>query len=77
MPSVRRDRQLALLAVAGVFAAGSLGGCSTTQEKAAAPKAAPPPPGLSCWKSPMLYGSPSNWIFNPFLHSAVDTCMRS
>ena len=39
MPSVRRDRQLALLAVAGVFAAGSLGGCSTTQEKAAAHRA--------------------------------------
>jgi hypothetical protein len=28
-----------LLALAGVFAAGSLGGCSTTQEKAAAHQA--------------------------------------
>lgn len=39
MPSVRGDRQLVLLALAGVFAAGSLGGCSTTQEKAAAHRA--------------------------------------
>jgi hypothetical protein len=30
---------LALLALAGVFAAGSLGGCSTTQDKAAAHRA--------------------------------------
>ncbi|HEU4461944.1 MAG TPA: hypothetical protein VFR75_05075 [Solirubrobacterales bacterium] len=39
MPSVRRDRRLALLALAGVFAAGGLSGCSTTQEKAAAHRA--------------------------------------
>jgi hypothetical protein len=39
VPSVKRDRQLALLALAGVFAAGSLGGCSTTQDKAAAHRA--------------------------------------
>lgn len=39
MPSVKRDRQLVLLAIAGVFAAGSLSGCSTTQEKAAAHRA--------------------------------------
>ena len=39
MPSVKRDRHLALLALAGVFAAGSLGGCSTTQDKAAAHRA--------------------------------------
>ena len=39
MPSVKRDRHLALLVLAGVFAAGSLGGCSTTQEKAAAHRA--------------------------------------
>ena len=39
MPSVKRDRHLALLALAGVFAAGSLGGCSTTQDKAAAHQA--------------------------------------
>lgn len=39
MPSARGDRQLVLLALAGVFAAGSLGGCSTTQEKAAAHRA--------------------------------------
>src|ERR1700736_2197472 len=38
---------------------------------------ATPLPGLTCWKSTMLYGSPSNWIFRPFLNSAVDTCMRS
>jgi hypothetical protein len=37
--SVKRDRHLALLVLAGVFAAGSLGGCSTTQEKAAAHRA--------------------------------------
>src|SRR6266851_1083719 len=36
---------------------------------------APPLPGLTCWKSTMVYGCPSNWIFNPFLNSAVDTCM--
>lgn len=39
MLSVNRDRHLALLALAGVFAAGSLSGCSTTQEKAAAHRA--------------------------------------
>ena len=39
MLSVKRDRHLALLALAGVFAAGSLGGCSTTQDKAAAHRA--------------------------------------
>ncbi|MFL5872831.1 MAG: hypothetical protein ACJ75T_05070 [Solirubrobacterales bacterium] len=39
MPSVKRDRHLALLALAGVFAAGSIGGCSTTQDKAAAHRA--------------------------------------
>jgi hypothetical protein len=39
VPSVRRDRHLALLALAGVFATGSLGGCSTTQDKAAAHRA--------------------------------------
>lgn len=39
MPSVKRDRHLALLVLAGVFAAGSLSGCSTTQEKAAAHRA--------------------------------------
>src|SRR5215470_8977490 len=38
---------------------------------------APPLPGLTCWKSTMLYGCPSNWIFSPFLKSAVDTCMGS
>jgi hypothetical protein len=39
VPSVKGDRHLALLALAGVFAAGGLGGCSTTQEKAAAHRA--------------------------------------
>ena len=39
MLSVKRDRHLALLVLAGVFATGSLGGCSTTQEKAAAHRA--------------------------------------
>jgi len=39
VPSVKRDKHLALLALAGVFAAGSLSGCSTTQEKAAAHRA--------------------------------------
>jgi hypothetical protein len=37
--SVKRDRHLALLVLAGVFAAGSLSGCSTTQDKAAAHRA--------------------------------------
>ena len=39
MPSVKRKRRFVLLALAGVFAAGSLGGCSTTQEKASAHRA--------------------------------------
>lgn len=39
MPSVKRKRRFVLLAMAGVFAAGSLGGCSTTQDKAAAHRA--------------------------------------
>ena len=39
MPSVKRDRHLVLLVLAGVFATGALGGCSTTQEKAAAHRA--------------------------------------
>src|SRR6266849_4403100 len=38
---------------------------------------APPLPGLTCWKSTMVYGCPSCWILSPFLNSAVDTCMRS
>src|SRR5215470_2251825 len=38
---------------------------------------APPLPGLTCWKSTMLYGCPSSWIFSPFLNSAVETCIRS
>lgn len=39
MPSVRRAPQLAVLALGGALLAGSLGGCSTTQEKAAAHQA--------------------------------------
>lgn len=39
MPSVSRNRQLAVLALGGGLLAGSLGGCSTTQEKAAAQRA--------------------------------------
>lgn len=39
MPSVRPKKRFVLLALAGIFAAGSLGGCSTTQEKAAAHRA--------------------------------------
>lgn len=39
MPSARRGRQLAVLALGGVLLAGSPGGCSTTQEKAAAQRA--------------------------------------
>jgi hypothetical protein len=35
VPSVKRSSQLAVLALGGTIAAGSLGGCSTTQEKAA------------------------------------------
>src|SRR5215831_14586209 len=38
---------------------------------------APPLPGFTCWKSTMLYGCPSNWIFRPFLNSAVETCIAS
>src|SRR5215510_9361423 len=38
---------------------------------------APPLPGLTCWKSTILYGCPSNWIFRPFLNSAVETCIAS
>src|SRR3984893_8843930 len=38
---------------------------------------APPLPGLTCWKSTMVYGCPSCWILSPFSNSAVDTCMRS
>src|SRR5437763_983567 len=38
---------------------------------------APPLPGLTCWKSTMVYGCPSCWILSPFLNSAVDSCMRS
>src|SRR3984893_4655606 len=38
---------------------------------------APPLPGLTCWKSTIVYGCPSCWILSPFLNSAVDTCMRS
>jgi hypothetical protein len=37
--SVKRGNQLAVLALGGALAAGSLGGCSTTQEKAAAHRA--------------------------------------
>lgn len=40
MPSVRRiPQQLAVLALGGALVAGSLGGCSTTQDKAAAQRA--------------------------------------
>lgn len=39
MPSVRRNKRFLLLVLAGVFAAGSLSGCSTTQDKAAAHQA--------------------------------------
>jgi hypothetical protein len=37
--SARRQAQLAALALCGALAAGSLAGCSTTQEKAAAKQA--------------------------------------
>src|SRR6185295_8669861 len=37
---------------------------------------APPFPGLTCWKSTMVYGAPSNWILSPFLNSAVETCIE-
>lgn len=39
MPSARRPRQLALLALCGALGAGALTGCETTQEKAAAQRA--------------------------------------
>ena len=39
MPSVRRSRQLAVLALCGALGASSLIGCETTQEKAAAQRA--------------------------------------
>jgi len=39
VPSARRTPQLAVLALGGVLVAGSLGGCSTTQDKAAAQRA--------------------------------------
>jgi hypothetical protein len=39
VPSVRRTPQLAVLVLGGALVAGSLGGCSTTQEKAAAHRA--------------------------------------
>src|SRR5262247_1658232 len=37
---------------------------------------APPLPGLTCWKSTIVYGAPSNWILSPFLNSAVETCIE-
>jgi hypothetical protein len=39
VPSVKRHSQLAVLLLCGAIGAGSLGGCSTTQEKAAAHQA--------------------------------------
>jgi hypothetical protein len=39
VPSVKRKGQLAVLILGGALVAGSLGGCSTTQEKAAAHQA--------------------------------------
>jgi len=39
VPSARRQAQLTVLALCGALAAGSLAGCSTTQEKAAAQRA--------------------------------------
>jgi hypothetical protein len=39
VPSARRTPQLAVLALGGALVAGSLGGCSTTQDKAAAQRA--------------------------------------
>jgi len=35
VPSVKQQSQLAVLVLCGAIGAGSLGGCSTTQEKAA------------------------------------------
>ena len=39
MPSASRQTQLAVLVLCGALTAGSLAGCSTTQEKAAAKRA--------------------------------------
>ncbi|HEU5105700.1 MAG TPA: hypothetical protein VFU11_07645 [Solirubrobacterales bacterium] len=39
MPSVRRDKQLAVLALGGALALTGLAGCETTQEKAEAQRA--------------------------------------
>lgn len=39
MLSARRGQQLAVLALGGTLVAGSLAGCSTTQDKAAAQQA--------------------------------------
>ena len=39
MPSARRPRQLAVLALGGALLTGGLAGCSTTQEKASAHRA--------------------------------------
>lgn len=39
MPSARRGRQLAVLALGGALALGGLAGCETTQEKAEAQRA--------------------------------------
>ena len=39
MPSVKRRSQLAVLGLCGAIGAGSLAGCSTTQEKASAHRA--------------------------------------
>jgi regulator of protease activity HflC (stomatin/prohibitin superfamily) len=39
VPSARRTPQLAVLALGGALVAGSLAGCSTTQDKAAAQRA--------------------------------------
>jgi len=36
---------------------------------------APPFPGLTCWNSTIVYGWPSKTMRNPFLNSAVDTCI--
>src|SRR5438552_510687 len=38
---------------------------------------APPLPGLTCWKSTIVYGLPSWTIRSPFLNSAVDTCIAT
>lgn len=39
MPSAKRKAQLAVLVLCAAIGAGTLGGCSTTQEKAAAHQA--------------------------------------